>query len=64
MPDLAGLGAPGTVTGTAVDPAVFDYTASIRFDWRLYRHDVAGSIGHVRMLALALPGMMPAATPA
>src|SRR4029453_13057655 len=44
-----------------VDPAVFDYTASIRFDWKLYRHDVAGSIGHVRMLAEVLPALIPAA---
>ena len=43
----------GTVTGTNVDADVFAYTASIRFDWKLYRHDVAGSIGHVRMLAEA-----------
>ncbi|MGH2354059.1 MAG: argininosuccinate lyase, partial [Chloroflexota bacterium] len=61
MPDLADLGALGTVTGASVDPAVFAYTASIRFDWRLYRHDVAGSIGHVRMLAQALPELMPPA---
>ncbi|MBI3973978.1 MAG: argininosuccinate lyase [Chloroflexi bacterium] len=61
MPDLAGLGSLGTVTGARVDPAVFDYTASIRFDWRLYRHDVAGSIGHVRMLARAVPEIMPPA---
>jgi argininosuccinate lyase len=61
LPDLAGLGALGTVTGASVDPAVFDYTASIRFDWKLYRHDVAGSIGHLRMLAEALPELMPAA---
>lgn len=27
------------------------YTASIPFDWRLYRHDIAGSIAHARMLA-------------
>lgn len=59
-PNLASLGALGTVTGAALDPAVFDYTASIRFDWKLYRHDIAGSIGHVRMLAAALPDIMPA----
>ena len=51
MPELADLGALGTVTGAQLDPAVLDYTASIRFDWKLYRHDIAGSIGHVRMLA-------------
>ncbi len=30
---------------------VTEYTASIPFDWRLYHHDIAGSIAHVRMLA-------------
>lgn len=60
MPHLADLGLLGTVTGNALDPLVFDYTASIRFDWKLYRHDIAGSIGHVRMLAAALPAIMPA----
>ncbi|MAF85290.1 MAG: argininosuccinate lyase [Dehalococcoidales bacterium] len=33
------------------DESVVKYTASIPFDWRLYRHDIAGSIAHVRMLA-------------
>jgi argininosuccinate lyase len=28
-----------------------EYTASIPFDWRLYRHDITGSIAHARMLA-------------
>ena len=59
-PNLADLGTLGTLTGAALDPAVFDYTASIRFDWKLYRQDIAGSIGHVRMLARALPEIMPA----
>jgi argininosuccinate lyase len=27
------------------------YTASIMYDWRLYRHDITGSLAHVRMLA-------------
>ncbi|MFC2002506.1 argininosuccinate lyase [Chloroflexota bacterium] len=27
-----------------------EYTASIPFDWRLYRHDIAGSIAHAKML--------------
>lgn len=61
MPELADLGSLGTLTGAELDPAVFDYTASIRFDWKLYRHDVAASIGHVRMLAVALPEIMPPA---
>ena len=28
-----------------------DYTVSIHYDKRLYRHDIAGSIAHARMLA-------------
>ena len=35
----------------AADKLVAEYTASLPFDWRLYRHDVAGSIAHARMLA-------------
>jgi argininosuccinate lyase len=31
--------------------AVKQYTASLPFDWRLYRYDIAGSIAHARMLA-------------
>ncbi len=27
------------------------YTASLPFDWRLYRYDIAGSIAHAKMLA-------------
>jgi len=30
---------------------VAKYTASTPFDWRLYRHDIAGSVAHARMLA-------------
>jgi len=33
------------------DELVTEYTASIPFDWRLYRHDIAGSIAHAKMLA-------------
>ncbi|MDR3555146.1 MAG: argininosuccinate lyase [Syntrophobacteraceae bacterium] len=33
------------------DKLVEDYTASIHFDSRLYRHDIQGSIAHCRMLA-------------
>ncbi len=33
------------------DKLVAAYTASILFDWRLYKHDIDGSIAHVRMLA-------------
>ncbi|HET7771140.1 MAG TPA: argininosuccinate lyase [Chloroflexota bacterium] len=57
-PVLADLGQLGTLTGARLHPAVFDYTASIRFDWKLYRCDIAGSIGHVRMLAESVPDVM------
>lgn len=33
---------------TAVE--VDDFHSSIHFDWRLYRHDISGSIAHARML--------------
>ena len=35
----------------AADKLVTEYTASIPVDWRLYSHDIAGSIAHARMLA-------------
>ncbi|MDE2181291.1 MAG: argininosuccinate lyase, partial [candidate division NC10 bacterium] len=35
----------------ATDPAVEAYTASIQFDRRLFKYDIAGSIAHARMLA-------------
>jgi argininosuccinate lyase len=35
----------------AVDILVAGYTASISFDWRLARQDIAGSIAHAKMLA-------------
>ncbi len=35
----------------STDAFVEEFTASIRFDHRLYRHDIAGSIAHARMLA-------------
>ncbi len=34
-------------------PTVETFTASIPFDWRLYRHDIAGSIAHCKALAEA-----------
>ena len=34
-----------------MDTSVSSYTSSIRYDRRLYRQDVAGSIAHARMLA-------------
>jgi len=33
------------------DRLVESFTESVSFDWRLYRHDIAGSIAHARMLA-------------
>ncbi len=32
------------------DSGVEQFSASVSFDWRLYRHDIAGSIAHARML--------------
>ena len=37
--------------GKPAGKLVAEYTASIPFDWRLYRHDITGSIAHARMLA-------------
>jgi argininosuccinate lyase len=34
-----------------MDKSVQDYTASIRYDIRLYKYDIAGSIAHANMLA-------------
>jgi argininosuccinate lyase len=34
-----------------IDKAVEKYIASIPFDWRLYKHDIAGSIAHAQMLS-------------
>ncbi|MBR4580478.1 MAG: argininosuccinate lyase [Lachnospiraceae bacterium] len=34
----------------ATDQDVFDFNASISFDKRLYKHDIIGSIAHVKML--------------
>jgi argininosuccinate lyase len=34
-----------------VDKVVEKYVASIPFDWRLYKQDIAGSIAHAQMLA-------------
>ena len=35
----------------AADKKVAEYTSSLPFDWRLYKHDIAGSTAHARMLA-------------
>ncbi len=34
----------------AADKLATDYTSSLPFDRRLYRHDIDGSIAHVKML--------------
>lgn len=39
------------VLGKELDPLVEAYTASVPFDQRLYRQDIAGSIAHAKMLA-------------
>jgi len=46
-------------TARDLDRRALEYTASIGFDRRLYRHDIAGSIAHARMLAKQ--GIIPAA---
>ena len=38
-------------TARRLDQRALQYSASIGYDRRLYRHDIAGSIAHVRMLA-------------
>jgi len=35
----------------ATDAFVLDFTSSVRFDQRMYRQDIRGSIAHARMLA-------------
>jgi len=32
------------------DELVRSYSESVSFDWRLYRHDIAGSIAHAAAL--------------
>ncbi|MEI9999524.1 MAG: argininosuccinate lyase [Verrucomicrobiota bacterium] len=39
----------GRFTASAAE-RLQDYTESVSFDWKLYRHDIAGSIAHARML--------------
>src|SRR5262245_49633527 len=38
-------------TARGLDERALKYTASIAYDRRLYRQDIAGSIAHARMLA-------------
>jgi argininosuccinate lyase len=42
---------PDSPTARGLDSRALDYSASIAFDRRLYRHDIAASIAHARMLA-------------
>jgi argininosuccinate lyase len=42
---------PDSPTARGLDSRALNYTASIGFDRRLYRHDIAASIAHARMLA-------------
>ena len=57
MTQDAGLQTPDSVKlwggrfARPTDAAVDAYNASLAFDRRLYREDIAGSIAHVRMLA-------------
>ena len=37
--------------GAACSAMTNSYTVSIHYDRRLYRHDIAGSMAHARMLA-------------
>lgn len=41
----------GGVFREATDKRVERFTESLSFDWRLYAHDIQGSIAHARMLA-------------
>jgi len=34
----------------STDPLVDDFNSSIRFDSRLYKHDILGSVAHAKML--------------
>ncbi len=42
---------PASPTARGLDSRALDYSASIAYDRRLYRQDIAGSIAHARMLA-------------
>jgi argininosuccinate lyase len=42
---------PDSPTAHGLNSRALDYTASIAFDRRLYRHDIAASMAHARMLA-------------
>ena len=37
----------------ALEPIALQYSESVSFDWRLYPHDIAGSIAHAEALAAA-----------
>jgi len=42
---------PQSPTAAGLDKRALDYTASIAYDRRLYKYDIAASIAHARMLA-------------
>jgi argininosuccinate lyase len=50
----------------ATDAFVAEFTASVTFDKRLYKHDIQGSCAHATMLAksrcLNMPNVMPLST--
>jgi len=48
---MAEKSSPDSPTARGLDSRALAYTASIAFDRRLYRHDIAASIAHARMLA-------------
>ena len=45
-------------TDAALNQAADDFNASIRFDSRMYRQDIAGSLAHAEMLGKT--GILPA----
>lgn len=49
---------PGSPTARGLDPLALRYTASVNYDQRLYRYDIAASIAHARMLGKQ--GIIPA----
>lgn len=55
---MADSTSPDSPTARDLDRRALEYSASIAFDRRLYRHDIAASIAHARMLARQ--GIIPA----
>ncbi len=48
---MTGMTSRDSPTARGLNSRALDYTASIAFDRRLYRHDIAASMAHARMLA-------------